>query len=110
MPLNDHHLDSINLLCNLAPREHVACARYAFGGAPERIEEQAAYAARLANEGVGGIRNDVAWGNFPHLHVPVAQQLRQRHFGDISKHLFGTYKRAVMSGAPASVDAEVATQ
>ena len=92
-PLNDHHFDSLNLLCHLARHVHAACARHASPDA------QAAFVARLRSESGGAPDDDGGvWrlaGDYPHLFADAARLLQQQHFGDISRELFSAYKADV---------------
>ena len=81
-PLNDHHLDQLDLLCSLAGPLQPVCAGYEGGGR--------AAAVRGLPAGQWGYEQ----GRYPHLHTPTAQRLSQQHFGDISASLFGAYRLA----------------
>jgi len=91
MPLNDHHFDSINLLCYLSNHAHPVCADYAKTAA--LAADQAAFVASLGHrEGTS------AWteARYPHLYGPAALLLRQKHFEGLSKFMFDVYKRDVV--------------
>lgn len=92
-PLNDHHLDSLNLLCHLSGQAHPACVGFPGGEAARD-----AYAAGLG----AASRTVPAWTlhvDYPHLHAGVAPLLQQQHFEAVSKAMWGTWKASVMGGA-----------
>ncbi len=91
MPLNDHHLDSLNLLCHLAQATHPLCAQYA--------GPRAAFLAELAPFAEVEPFPYCPVTQYPALHFPAARRLRQQHFGAISASLFATYKAAVLGQA-----------
>lgn len=97
MPLNDHHLDSLNLLCTLSGHVHPVCSSHG------DVAAQAAYVRSLAAETSQRIMMDASsWapaGDYPHLHAPAARMLQQQHFGDISKKMWTTYKDGVIAAA-----------
>ena len=83
-PLNDHHYDSLNLLCYLARSAHAVCARHA------RRSAQAALVKRLPPAD-----DSLPWASaatYPHLLPAAARRLQQQHFGEISAALWATYK------------------
>jgi hypothetical protein len=94
MPLADHHLESLNMLC--APdfavaAAHPACAAHGDAAA------QAAWVAAL--EGEQGGSGGAPWSAqlaaaYPNLLGAGARLLRQEHFGDAIGALFGAYKAA----------------
>ncbi len=91
-PLNDHHLDSLNLLCHLAAAAHPVCARHA--GPREAFMAQLQPFAEVTPFDFCPVTQ------YPELHFPAARRLRQQHFAELSAHLFATYKAKV--GVPAA--------
>jgi hypothetical protein len=103
--LNDHHLDSLNLLCHLVGGEpgavaagglHPVCAAHPDPAA------RAAYTAALAAETGAAVVDEAAspWelaAGYSHLHAPAARLLVQRHFGDISAAMWNAWKAAVIA-------------
>eukprot|EP00047_Mylnosiga_fluctuans_P005125 m.238581 g.238581 ORF g.238581 m.238581 type:complete len:524 (+) comp13323_c0_seq1:1-1572(+) len=89
---NDHHMDSINLLCYLSNAAHPVCNGYAT--TPERERAQTAFTASL---GLRGADREFDAEEWPHMHVPAATRLRQKHFGELSKFMFDRYKAEVMA-------------
>jgi hypothetical protein len=81
-PLNDHHLDSLDLLCALThPRSaalHPVCS--------------AAASTAAAGSAAG----------YAHLHAPTARSLRQRDFEGVSKVLFAAYRAQVAAASVAT--------
>jgi len=113
-PFNDHHFDSINLLCHLAAHVHPACAGFAGDRAPFLAELEAAAAAPAALAAAGartaGARTgaDSAWAHsaeWPHVFAGAARLLQQQHFEGISRSLFTAYKSATMAAAEAAAAA-----
>ena len=104
-PLNDHHMDSINLECHLAAHVHPVCAgfggdRAAFLAALEADAAMAVAADGAARTAGARTAAEHAWqlvmgegSDWPHIHAPAGRLLRQQHFGDISKALFAVVKR-----------------
>ena len=105
-PLNDHHLDSINLECFLAAHAHPVCAGFSGDRTPflAQVGADAAAAAAAAvavDARTAGARTEAeqAWqlvgadSEWPHLFQPAARMLLQRHFGEISRALFSVVKR-----------------
>jgi len=93
LALNEHHLDSLNLLCQLTGGVlHPVCAGYKRSREAYMAEQAAAFAPSptIAQESI----------NHEHLHIPAAALLRQQHFEGISNQLFSAYKKLV--GAAAS--------
>ena len=86
MHLNEHHLDSLNLLCGLARGGHPVCQAFAGSRAAYLAGELAAWAPARSWE--------YTPEQYPHLHFPAAQRLRQQHFGDISARLYARFKKA----------------
>jgi phospholipase C len=89
--LNDHHLDSLNLLCHLSDHAHALCARHADARATQRLVAELRASGAPADDSAD-------WhfaGAYPHLVVPAARRLQQQHFEGISKALFGAYKAAL---------------
>lgn len=101
-PLNDHHLDTLDLLCGLTKGEavtHPVCEAYPMKG------KQAKFVQGLASEfkpalvaleenldkakAFSGVGAGVTW---EHLHVPAVLLLRQMHFEAIHEALWTTYK------------------
>ena len=94
MLLNDHHLDSINLLCHLSRHAHPVCA--SFASSPGRTQEQSSFLARLGSRGVPA----AAWAQaeaYPNLFAPAARRLRQKHFEELSQFMFGVYREIVLA-------------
>jgi hypothetical protein len=92
-PLNDHHFDSLNLLCHLSRQAHAVCARHGRRGA------QAALLAQLTAEGAQPQDAAQPWAlatSYPHLLADAARRLQQRHFGDISAAMWRAYKDEAM--------------
>ena len=90
-PLNDHHLDSLNLLCHLSEHAHALCARHADARATQRL------VAELRASGAPAV-DGAEWqfsGSYPHLAESAARLLQQQHFADISQAMFGAYKAAM---------------
>ena len=86
MHLNEHHLDSLNLLCALARGGHPACE--AFAGS------RAGYLAGELAEWAPAPHFEFSQEHYPELHLPVAQRLRQQHFEAISARLYARFKKA----------------
>lgn len=101
-PLNDHHLDTLDLLCGLTKGEavtHPVCEAYPMKG------KQAKFVQGLASEfkpalvaleenldkvkAFSGVGAGVTW---EHLHVPAVLLLRQMHFEAIHEALWTAYK------------------
>lgn len=100
IPLNDHHTDSLNLLCYLSQHSHPVCAEYAHDAAT--TAKQASYqqhlTTQLARLGLAPVYLDAEWRSTnPFLAPAIAGLLRQRHFGAISKAMMDTYR--VLAGA-----------
>ena len=111
MPLNDHHYDSLNLLCHLSSNAHPVCA--GFASTPALAREQRQYTSSL-QQGPSSFESAQPmpstlypaplWSaalahEFPALHGPAARRLRQLHFEDISKSMFDTYRKIAMARA-----------
>ena len=104
-PLNDHHMDSINLECHLAAHVHPVCAGFGGDRAAFLAALEADAAVAVAADGAArtaGARTaaEHAWqlvmgegSDWPHIHAPAGRLLQQQHFGDISKALFAVVKR-----------------
>ncbi len=89
LPLADHHLESLNLLCAAdfaVAFAHPACAAHGDKAA------QAAWAAALG--GGAGEWGAAQAAAYPNLFGAGARRLTQEHFGDISTALFGAVKAA----------------
>jgi phospholipase C len=71
-PLNHHHLDSLDLLCYLSLAAHPICNSASNPASDALVEDVEAH--------------------YPHLRAS-ALALKQQDFGDISRHLFATYKQ-----------------
>ena len=107
MPLNDHHFDSLNLLCTLAAHGHPACAQHADAAAQRAYVTALAAEAGEEEERPGGAPASAAaaWapaGDYPHLHAPAARRLRQGHFEAVSRPLWAAYKASVLAAAAAA--------
>ena len=107
MPFNDHHYDSINLLCHLSGHPHPVCSNFAHtsptiislsGPSLDRVreKEQKDYAHKVS--GGKPLKNGVWQGAqvFPHLYPPAAAFLRQKDFEELSKFLFRIYRSKIM--------------
>ena len=86
MHLNEHHLDSLNLLCGLARGAHPVCQAFAGSRAGYLAGELAAFPPAQ--------RWEFSQEQYPELHLPAAQRLRQQHFEAISARLFARFKKA----------------
>ena len=89
--LNDHHLDSLNLLCELSGHVHAVCAQHADETARD------AYMRVLGSVGMEG-----RWahaGRYAALHESAARRMRQQHFEAASRGMFGAYKSALAAAA-----------
>lgn len=97
MELNDHHLDSIHLLCTLTSQVgrgiHPVCKEYVdeAGRAEFLAELRAPKGAATATWALGG--------QYPRLHPGAAMAMRQQHFEAVSKSMWGAYKAAVIAQA-----------
>lgn len=100
--LNDHHLDSINLLCEIERTQaHAACARFASTPARE-AERSALLSALQARAGEASEAADDVWPlaeGYAHLDAAVARRLRQRDFEAISRKLFSLIREQASSPA-----------
>jgi hypothetical protein len=114
-PLNDHHVDSLNILCALlllqdegkaeggkavSSAPHPVCKGYAGvkGAATvRRLEKRAA--AEAAAPAPAATAAAVWASTWPHLDSRVAALLRQRDFEGISRSLFAAYRRKVAAAA-----------
>ena len=92
-PLNDHHIETLNLLCHLARHAHAACAQHT------RHAAQAALVASLPP--ADDAQPWALAAAYPHLLPAVARRLQQQHFGDISATLWAAYKADMGVGAAA---------
>ncbi len=98
--LNDHHLDSIAVLCGLVDNAktpvHPVCTGFSLDA--ERAGLLAGLRER-AGERVGAAADeDDEWAQaaaYPTLHAPVARRLRQMDFGDISRALTNEWRAQV---------------
>lgn len=101
-PLNDHHLDSLNLLCHLSDHAHPVCTGFVKGE-----EARKAYVAELATSSRGAhlIDQQLPWDmaeDYPHLHPTVAPLLQQQHFETVSKSMWTVYKTNAMAAGASS--------
>jgi len=88
-PLNDHHIDSLNLLCGLTQGLiHPVCAGY--GG--ERDTFTAALTKQYPPNWVAWREGQEKGKVWEHLNAPTLALLRQEHFEGISRTLFSRYK------------------
>lgn len=103
--LNDHHLDSLDLLCSLTQHIHPVCADYNPDDTPSSSSihklSKAAFIQRLQ---VQEQRSELAPLPYVHdmavhtaLDAVVAGLLRQRHFGEISKYMVAHYTHMLES-------------
>lgn len=94
LPFNDHHYDSINLLCALAPRNtHPVCSGF---------DDEAAQSAFASSLGAAADEALLSWepsATYPRLHAPAARHLQQQHFEGISRKLWAAYKAQVLGGS-----------
>ena len=89
--LNDHHFDSLNLLCQLSRHSHPVCAQHA---------DDASRDAFLLMMGSAAVRQQWAHaGRYPALHEHAAGRMSQQHFEAASRDMFGAYKSAVAAAA-----------
>jgi len=91
MPLNDHHLQSIETLCRAVAAAHAACAGHA-GAADFAAALAAAGAAPRANAAYVAAAH-------PHIDAAVAALLAQRDFADVTRPLWAAYVRSVGDAA-----------
>jgi hypothetical protein len=85
--LNDHHLDSLNLLCQLPRHLHPVCAQHA---------DDASRDAFLLMMGSAAAQQQWAHaGRHPALHEHAAARMTQQRFEAASRDMFGAYKSAV---------------
>jgi len=105
--LNDHHLDSLELLCYLESSKliHPVCTGFS-GDKKVRsalLEELAVSAGEAPRSAP---THDGPWAQaeqYPTLYAPIARRLRQRDFEGISKALFSAYRAQVAAEAEAKV-------
>jgi hypothetical protein len=89
--LNDHFLDSLNLLCQLSQHVHAVCAQHA---------DDASRDAFLLMMGSAAAQQQWAHvGRYPALHEHAAARMSQQHFEAALRDMFGAYKSAVAAAA-----------
>lgn len=101
MPLNDHHLDSLNLLCHLSQHAHPVCADYS-STQPAAKAKQASFKQRLLAHQSSKHLTPVFFSSAerstsPFLDAEIAPLMRQRNFGASSKLMTDAYR--VLLGA-----------
>ena len=106
-PFNDHHLDSINLLCHLSQHSHPVCARFADSAEHKGPERQLEFVRSLApgRAAAAPLTGQFTMAStYPHLHPAAAPLLRQKHFEQISIHMFDLYKSRLLAQPIASME------
>jgi phospholipase C len=117
-PLNDHHLDSLAVLCQIEDTKavHPVCEGYA--ATVDRATHRSRYLAQLrvrageprrASDSAAESAADVAWvasTGYKTLDASIARRLQQQDFEDISRALFAQYRRQVSDKAAAAAKAE----
>ena len=92
--LNDHHLDSLNLLCELSLHSHPVCAQHA------DEESRDTYMRMLGSAATEGQWAHAA--RYAGLYERAAGRMSQQHFEAASRAMFGAYKSSIAAAAAAT--------
>jgi phospholipase C len=101
MPVNDHHLDSLNLLCYLSQHASPVCSKHA--SAAQQAELVKSLAASLERVPGNPEAPPLDSALHPHVHRAAAPFLAQRHFRDLSAHMWSLYKARVLANDAATM-------